>query len=232
MSADNQHLQTSDRKIDPRAAAEWYATATAFIQGLRRRYDVRPQAEGLDSVRWLEPVELNEAAAHWATLEQRRTAIGLSPGRWLHDRERGERLAPPTFLPSNTVRATFRHETGWVYTQRLLLSPYGLSEPARMWLEQHEAHYEALPERDGQPSGWEVRLPDNLTCRLLSGRGQRIHAYLDDGSSHRCRAGSLTLVPNGCDVAMSRPRKKRADAIDWDSAALNLENHYLWANNP
>ncbi|WP_455233691.1 hypothetical protein [Geopseudomonas aromaticivorans] len=232
MPAPTRSSQPNARKLDTRAAAEWYAAATAFIQALRRRYDVRPQAEGLDSVRCLEAAELNEAAAHWAVLEHRRTELGMSPGRWLHDRERDERLAPPTFLPVNTVRATFRHETGWVYTQRLLLSPYGLSEPARTWLEQHDAHCETLPERDGQPSGWEVRLPDTLTCRLLSGRGQRIHAYLADGSSLRCRAGSLTLVPAGCDVAMARPRKKRADAVDWNSAALNLENHYLWVNNP
>ena len=232
MPAPSRGPQSNGRNLDTRAVAEWFATATAFIQALRRRYDVRPLAEGLDSVRWLEAAELNEAASHWAVLERRRTELGMSPGRWLHDRERDERLAPPTFLPANTVRATLRHETGWVYTQRMLLSPYALSEPARTWLERHDARCEALPERDGQPTGWDVRLPDTLTCRLLSGRGQRIHAYLADGSSLRCRAGSLTLVPNGCDVAMARPRKKRADAIDWNSAALNLESHYLWVNNP
>lgn len=232
MTSPARRSQPNSRALDHRAAAEWYAAATAFIQALRRRYEVRPQAEGLDSVRWLEAADLNEAEAHWATLEQRRTAIGLSPGRWLHDREHDERLAPPTFLPTNTVRATFRHETGWVYTQRLLLPPYALSEPAMTWLERHDAHCEAMPERDGQPTGWDVRLPDTLTCRLLSGRGQRIHAYLADGSSLRCRAGSLTLVPNGCEVAMARLRKKRADAIDWNSAALILGNHYLWVNSP
>ena len=232
MPAPTRRSQPNASNIDTRAAAEWYAAATAFIQALCRRYDVHPRAEGLDSVRWLEAAELNEAAAHWAALEHRRTELGMSPGRWLHDRERDERLAPPTILPANTVRATFRHETGWVYTQRLLLSPYGLSEPARTWLEQHDAHCEALPERDGQPTGWDVRLPNTLTCRLLSGRGQRIQAYLDDGSSLRCRAGSLTLVLAGCDVAMARPRKKRTDAVDWNSATLILENHYLWVNNP
>ena len=118
--------------------------------------------------------------------------------------------------------------TLWL-TQRLLKH---LLPALWQWLERHDAHCEAMPERDGQPTGWDVRLPDTLTCRLLSGRGQRIHAYLADGSSLRCRAGSLTLVPNGCEVAMARLRKKRADAIDWNSAALILGNHYLWVNSP
>lgn len=226
--------KSSTRNIDARAAAEWYAAATAFIQQLRKDYGVDRQAEDLDTVRLVEPDELAQATQEWAALEHRRDQIGLTAGRWLHDLKRHERLAPPTFLPANTIRATLRQESGWTYVQKLKLEERALDETAKVWLEEHGATCEPLYTRDNQGEivAWKVLLPGTISCRVRTGIGHRIHAYLEDGSTLRCRAGSLTLAPAGCDVAMARPRKTRTDAIDWAGADMIIESAYLWVNDP
>jgi len=48
---------------------------------------------------------------------------------------------------------------------------------------------------------WNILLPCTISCRVMKCIGQHIHAYLEDGSTLRCRAGSLTLVPAGCEGA-------------------------------
>ncbi|WP_157718965.1 hypothetical protein [Geopseudomonas guangdongensis] len=158
-------IHHSTRDIDARAAAEWYAAATAFIQQLRKNYGVDRQAEGIDTVRLVEPDELTRAAQAWAALEHRRDQIGLTAGRWLHDLERHERLAPPSFLPTNTVRATLRQESGWTYVQKLKLVARALDEAAKAWLEDHGANCEPLYARDSQEEivAWNIKLPGTIS---------------------------------------------------------------------
>lgn len=225
---------SAHRRIDTRAAAEWFAHATGIIQDLRRRYAIPYDAEGLDTVRFVDPAELAQQAQNWTLLQARSHQLGLTAGRWLYDLEHHERLAPPTFLPATTVRATFREETGWTYCQQLRLDTDTGNDTTRDWLEQHGAQCEPLYDRDepGDILAWNIQLPDTLTCRIRTGTGQRILAYLADGSSQRLRAGSLTLAPQGCDIVMARPRKKRRDALDWAAADRVLGRYFLWVNNP
>lgn len=207
-------IHHSTRDIDARAAAEWYAAATAFIQQLRKNYGVDRQAEGIDTVRLVEPDELTRAAQAWAALEHRRDQIGLTAGRWLHDLERHERLAPPSFCrPTPCARHSGR-------------SPGGPTCRSSSW-------WRARSMRRPRP-GWKTTAPTASRCTHATAkrrsspgtsssqarsapredRHRPAHPCVPGGRQHpalpcrqpdsstcvlRCGHGSATQDPHGCD---------------------------------